>query len=287
LVCGDPWLTLWVAILASKLSRTNIPIQVQCHGDFGSTEWKSQRFRNRIKFNLIYLNFQQVVGLRFVDKKQFQNLRSKISSQHLIQIVPVPLSIQTNLLMIKKLKKFNEKNFHIKLLFVGRLENDRGLKNLYRILSILNITKQRFRIYIVGDGTKKNEISCLSNKKFTNLDIQILGYVTGRRLVNLYKEADLLLSLAESESYGRAARESLVCGTPVLAFSSTGITELKKDVNGNAVTIFSHSLQNANLVNLINKAASKKVYKRTVNKLIQLERDKVKQLIEGWIEITG
>lgn len=285
LVCGDPWVTLWVAILASRLSKTSFPIQVQFHGDFGSAQWKSQNLTNRIKYKLIFLHFREIVGLRFVDKTQYKNLRNKISSRHLIQIVPVPLSIECYESNFESFKRVIKKDNLTKLLFVGRLEKDRGIKNLYKILSILNVSKARFSIFIAGEGSKKYEMSELSNKKYTNLNIEVLGYVTGRKLVKLYKEADLFLSLAESESYGRSARESLLCGTPILAISSTGIAQLKKEVRGNAVTILAGDVDSSNLPNLIYKAASKKVNRRTINQMRQFEGVKVKALIDGWIEM--
>jgi glycosyltransferase involved in cell wall biosynthesis len=67
----------------------------------------------------------------------------------------------------------------------------------------------------------------LSSKARSN--VEFLGYVTDEELVKLYSEAKGFLALATDEDFGITPVESMMCGTPVIAYNGGGYKETVVD----------------------------------------------------------
>jgi glycosyltransferase involved in cell wall biosynthesis len=283
LVCGDPWIPYWITLGATKLAGVKIPIQVQLHGDFGNIAWRNYSFRNKIKYHFIKFDEHKVQSLRFVSKSQFKNLKDKIPKVCKVLIVPVPLSINLDLESINLNKTLSP---YFRLLFVGRLEPDRGLENLYKILNQVDYSGTPFKLAVVGHGFKQSELFWLSKYKFKHVEFTFHGFLTGSKLIKQYLYSDLALCLANSESYGRVARESLVCGTPVLGIPSSGLIELNNFVKGQGITI-SQEILKPNKFKKIALLASKKTIDKEIKlKLVKSNQININLLLNSWIEFS-
>lgn len=107
-----------------------------------------------------------------------------------------------------------------KILMVGRLSPEKNY-----ILAI-NTFKKFLQIFpngtlrIAGDGPQKSEIIGLIQSLNLHEKVQLLGQVSN--VPELMIQSDLLLHLANTESYGQIYIESLICHLPVIS-SRTGI----------------------------------------------------------------
>ena len=105
------------------------------------------------------------------------------------------------------------------ILFVGRIDPLKGIKNLLRAMSYLK--RRRLRLVIIGgDEQSQPEVQKLKNLA---RELQIEDSVAFHGLVEqgilpyFYSAADLCVIPSYYESFGMVALESLACGTPVVA----------------------------------------------------------------------
>ena len=66
-------------------------------------------------------------------------------------------------------------------------------------------------------------------------DVTYLGYVSNRRLPEVYAEADLLVSAAPTETLGLYFLEALASGVPVVGLSGSGLMDVLPDRVARAV----------------------------------------------------
>jgi len=106
------------------------------------------------------------------------------------------------------------------LLYVGRLEPQKGIERLLAAISHLKHLRKIKLAVIGGDGHHEPEFQRLLQLS-KELDIQdnvfFAGRVDQQDLPTYYSAANLLIVPSHHESFGLVALEALACGTPVVA----------------------------------------------------------------------
>ncbi|WP_422006239.1 glycosyltransferase family 4 protein [Roseivirga pacifica] len=132
---------------------------------------------------------------------------------------------------IKRLTDINisEKDY-IKLLFVGRLVNEKGFDRVLNLLSRYELTygknAYRFELVVLGDGDDIDSLKA-SATKLANTVVNFKGYT--KDILNYYLEADFLINGSRSEALGLTLIESISVGLPVIASNVGGIPEVIED----------------------------------------------------------
>ena len=94
------------------------------------------------------------------------------------------------------------------------------------MLTLLGSAKEwndNIGLYIAGTGQLDDEVKNYA-RKYKNLNY--LGGLTQKELVNYYQAADLLIVPSEhEEGFGRVILEALACGTPVIGSKRGAIGE--------------------------------------------------------------
>lgn len=131
---------------------------------------------------------------------------------------------------IKRLNKFDQNKINI--LFLGRIEERKGLIYLLKAYKILKRKYNNIRLIIVGDGPLKNE--CQEYVQANKLDdVFWEGKQTGKIVAQYYSTCDIYCSPAIfGESFGIVLLEAMASKKPVVAFSNTGYKELLKGTKG-------------------------------------------------------
>jgi len=135
------------------------------------------------------------------------------------------------------LKKFNPeepeiqkyKDGKINILFLGRIEERKGLIYLLRAYKILSKKYKNIRLIIVGGGPEEDE--CRDFVKENNLENVIFeGEKVENPIPSYYTTADIYVSPAtHGESFGIVLIEAMACGTPVVAFGNQGYKIVMED----------------------------------------------------------
>lgn len=129
-------------------------------------------------------------------------------------------------------KAITDKNV-LKVLFVGRLEERKGIRYLIEAWKDIIAAVPDARLYIIGDDTKtaKGQTSELAQlKKFIqryNLgnSIKFLGRVPLTDLPSYYRSADICVVPSVYDNSPYSCLEAMSCGAPVIGTSSGGTAE--------------------------------------------------------------
>jgi glycosyltransferase involved in cell wall biosynthesis len=122
-----------------------------------------------------------------------------------------------------------QKTDHLKLIFLSRIEEKKGLDLLITALPSLNFS---FSLTIVGDGEANyvNSLKALAENNGTAKYIHWAGFQSDNKFELLAKH-DLFVLPSYNENFGNSVIESLNQGTAVLISKTTGLADYVTDNN--------------------------------------------------------
>jgi len=283
LVCGDPWFSYWVGSAVKLLSRRKIPIQVQIHADIYDSLFVRRNLKNFVKLKIAYFAFYNADSIRTVSKRQTQNL---IKRHPEFEPKIVKSSVPLNSDFLKSRSK-RPPDGYLNIGILGRIENDRGLKKLLSVIEISKKSQTKIRFIIAGSGNFKIKAPIYFEKENQVPTFTFLGEISSQKLPDFFYQIDVLLSLAPTESFGRAIRESLLAGRPVVAIESSGVLELQESVGNNSIHILSQDASTVSIVEAL-LSASRNSISRNVTRTIQQEQEQsVNALVKSWMNLSS
>lgn len=117
----------------------------------------------------------------------------------------------------------------IKLVGIGKIEPIKGFDRLARVHNRLIHDGYPVHTYILGEGSKKDELSAHLQQEGLTDSFTFLGYQT-----NPYKfvrSSDIFVCSSYSEGFSTAATEALIVGTPVVTTLVSGMKEMLGENN--------------------------------------------------------
>jgi glycosyltransferase involved in cell wall biosynthesis len=160
-----------------------------------------------------------------------------------------------------KLDEFNP-HYHFEeyILFIGRLEREKGLITLIKGFVKINDGKT-FKLKIAGTGSMEEELkSYVRQKKIS--DIEFVGSKQGKELEDLTKKAKAIIIPSECyENYPYSGLEAMAYGKPIIASRIGGIPEQVEDgVTGFLIEPFNEN-DLAEKINLLNRLSKEEIEK--------------------------
>ncbi len=118
------------------------------------------------------------------------------------------------------------------ILFVGRLEERKGLVFLLRAFLALQKKYSKIRLLVVGEGEERKACDGFI-KKHAVKNVRFLGKNTDKELAKIYRQADIFCSPAlYGESFGIVLLEAMASGVPVVAFANRGYRQFLQGTKG-------------------------------------------------------
>lgn len=133
-----------------------------------------------------------------------------------------------------------------RLLFVGRLIEEKGVDTLLRALPAVLECQPDLQCYIVGDGARSKEIKALVAKLSIQESVHFVGWRPREEIPSWMASADVLVVPSRQvgtwqEAQGLVVVEAMLVATPVIASKIGGIPDMIEDgVTGRLVTPSDH-----------------------------------------------
>ncbi len=111
------------------------------------------------------------------------------------------------------------------LLFVGRLEPNKGVRELLALFETLAPRFPDLRLRLVGDGPERAALERQLTAAGLTGRVEILGAVAPEQVEAELRSADLFVFPSHYESWGLALVEAMAVGLPIVASDIAGIRE--------------------------------------------------------------
>lgn len=142
----------------------------------------------------------------------------------------------------EELRKAKEKNDFIDIVFIGRVEKDKGINQLLEAFSILKEKYKNIRLNILGDGPILNDLI----KKYKSKYILFKGFVSREILEKCLIKSHIFCLPSYSESFGNSIIEAMNFGLVPIFSKGTTIPDLfREGIDGLKVKLYQHIDGNA------------------------------------------
>lgn len=186
-----------------------------------------------------------------------------------------PVSLKNNNIQID-----GDDDLLIKLLFVGRLSQQKNLEDIINVANILRQEKINFTWKIVGDGELKTYFEHLIEKNELNQNIELCG--SSSCVIDYYKWADMTTLLSHYEGLPNVLLESIACRTPCISYDCpTGPAEIiLNGENGILVPLydvkkFANSIYELKCLNLKNKCIEQSILSFSEEKIYMAYHEEI------------
>ena len=185
---------------------------------------------------------------------------------------------------------FTNENFEkvdrkkIKFIFIGTLNKNKNTLNILEVFKN-NFDRKNIEIQIAGDGPLMNEVKKIKNS-FKNLNLNILGFIQKKKLLEKIQCSDILLHISKSDRASIVVSEALFSGLFVIGseFDGSAHNFINNKINGIIVNPYDKneikkaidwSLNNINKINKKEIASSMKQFyvESYANRLINSKND--------------
>lgn len=117
----------------------------------------------------------------------------------------------------------------ITILTVARLTRQKSVETLVEALAILRGRGVEAQLRIAGDGAQRAELEQMVRAKGLDTFVTFLGMRPQAELPALYADCDVFVLPSVREGMGLVLAEALLCGAPVIATRSGGVTDIVRD----------------------------------------------------------
>jgi glycosyltransferase involved in cell wall biosynthesis len=254
LIAGDPDVSFFntklIQRFISKKFGRQVPIQIQVHSEL---TWKYARsgFTNFFKFIYAKFSLKWADSIRATSNQHAKDLVLNFNvDSNILEVVPVPLSIDLQTVSIYSSHRPNS------IGFVGRIHSERNLSLFVKLVELLVKNVPNLNVVIVGDGKNRSSFETALLKIVDKSRLNFLGVMDKNAMEIAWSKIGVLLSTAKNESYGRAIRESLCHGIPVLAYESSGVSSLQDESLSNWISIIGFPINHREIVDQFKKLMS-------------------------------
>ncbi|MFW9873686.1 MAG: glycosyltransferase family 4 protein [Candidatus Thorarchaeota archaeon] len=126
------------------------------------------------------------------------------------------------------------------LLFVGVIDNRKGVDILLKAYKKINEAEERTKLILIGPANREdignkyyNSMLNLASEKRIAEDVEFLGYKSSEEISRYYQIADIFILPSRKEGMPNVIIEAMSCGLPIVGTKISGTEDLVQDkING-------------------------------------------------------
>lgn len=271
---SDPFLYPAFYFFLLRKHRQNPVIQIQCHGDFGDTNWSKNNLKNWIFSKLAQITLSRANQVRCVGKCQAKKIISayKVDPAKII-IAPIPTKDKGDL------PEWIKPTIPV-VSFLGRLHKERSVDLWVQTAQEIFSVRNDVHFLIIGDGPERENFqSGLSNIPANQLSF--VGKLPNEEALDLMAKSSLLLSTAPFESFGMAMVEAAKIGLPIVSKPTSGALDLREGYDSLSLGNTPKELAELALIALNRETPG--VISDSL--FLQSENDTVDAIVDAWIKL--
>lgn len=205
------------AVLLRKMNK-NLKIIAYAHGNAADMGGFENDKHARLKKAAIKLSLDNADRVIAISNSVKNSLISRFGTDK------KKIDIVYNGVDLKKFKKNEIKNSFCKLIYVGRLIEQKGVQNTIEVLAQLPL-HDKFHFNIIGDGYYRNTLEALVEKYDLRPSVTFWG--TQKNVSEFLSEADIFIHLPEwEEGFGITIVEAMAAGLLVICRNTGAISEV-------------------------------------------------------------
>lgn len=213
----DPYIYGLVALIASKIFKTKLQIQV--HFDIlGSRLTKRNLVRGFFRGMISKWTYKNADSVRVVREKIKEDLLSLdlISKKSKINVLPIYVDLaqfENHKISYDLHKKYPE--FKKIIIFVGRLEEEKNPDMALVVFQKILRVEPECGMVILGEGSKKEWLLHLISHLGLEGRVKFEGWSVD--VLSAYKTSDLMIVTSHFEGYGMAMLEAATTELPIVS----------------------------------------------------------------------
>jgi phosphatidyl-myo-inositol alpha-mannosyltransferase len=146
---------------------------------------------------------------------------------------------------------FHDNRRNKKILYVGRLEGRKGVKQLLYAFQLLSQRRPDVSLIIAGDGSDRDKLEMLAADLELH-NIEFRGYITDNEKIKLLRTSDLFCSPAlYGESFGVVLLEAMATGLVTVAGDNPGYEAVMNGLGAISLVNPKHSAEFARRMELL------------------------------------
>ena len=201
----------WSAVIAKKLYKKPLIVRT------GYTITQLLKNKKSSIFKIKLYELIEKYAYKNTDKKVVSSRNNKEYLEQAYHIKDI--EIITNYIDTNRFYNKNVKRREDKILFVGRLNQE---KNLFNLIEAISKTKYALDLY--GQGELNNELQEFASK--LNAKVNFKGTVANSELANIYNKYNYYILPSFFEGMPKTLLEAMACGCVCIGTNVNGINEV-------------------------------------------------------------
>ncbi len=223
---------------------TGKPTIIEVQGEIFRKSGNRQNLKSRLLQRIGRFAMKHAARIRVISHSIFNQVREQGIPESKIHLVSLRVDLNLfNPLSMSNINSFGDKMGIIKIGYVGRLVEGKGLEDLFGAIAILkrqNLELRAWSFVIYGTGPLEAKLKKIAESLKISDIIEWRGFVPYSKVPEALSQIDIFVYPSWHEGFGRSIMEALAMEKAVVATRVGGIPDLIKD-GKNGFLVESHN----------------------------------------------